>query len=98
MSAVARGRAFEAAARKRLALLGMDLAAVGSAGDRGVDLVGTWSVAGRDAVPVVVQCKRLGRALAPRDVRELVGVVSDDAREPIGVLVSHSPFTVQSFR
>jgi hypothetical protein len=88
-STVARGRAFEAAAVRALARWGLALAAVGGAGDGGVDLRGAWRVAtDMPAVPVVGQCKAHRALSGPAHVRELEGSLGAEPRPALGLLVA----------
>lgn len=59
----------------------------GGAGDQGIDLIAV-----KEVTTYAVQCKKTGRAVGPRVVRELYGAMNH-AGLPAGMLVSVSGFT-----
>lgn len=83
---VYRGTRFEYVAQEALKTLGFDLLHKGGGGDKGIDLLGTWTLpntAGSQQIlpppsplHVIVQCKSHTRVLGPGFVRELEGAVA----------------------
>lgn len=70
------GTHFEYTVASALSALGFDLRRVGGKSDRGIDLLGTWTVPSSPDSPlrVVLQCK-VSKATGPSLVRELEGTV-----------------------
>ncbi|KAK1825716.1 hypothetical protein QBC39DRAFT_366219 [Podospora conica] len=68
------GTHFEYTVASALSALGFHLRRVGGKSDRGIDLLGTWSVPSSPDSPlrVVIQCK-VSKAVGPSIVRELEG-------------------------
>ena len=61
LSAVAIGTAFEKLTALTLKPIGMNLVRVGGSGDKGIDLIGTWTLPnslGFPSIPVMIQCKK----------------------------------------
>ncbi|KAI9769816.1 MAG: hypothetical protein M1840_003810 [Geoglossum simile] len=68
------GTLYEYTVASALRRLGFELSRVGGRADGGIDLLGTWGLAGQGrAMPTLVQCKSSKRAAGPSVVRELEG-------------------------
>ena len=96
-STVYKGTYFEYLTQSSLLRLGFSLSRIGKAGDRGVDLYGTWELPSLDfPLRCIVQCKAFqsqGAKLGPAIVRELQGAFAAApsgwrGENTIGVLVT----------
>lgn len=78
----------------------MDLNRSGSAGDEGIDLVGSWNIGRR--LDVVVQCKHFNKKVGPSIIREIDGTIahfgSYGSKDIIGVICGLSGFTEASWQ
>ncbi|KAK7413719.1 Cell morphogenesis protein PAG1 [Neonectria punicea] len=99
-STVYRGTHYEYTVAETLSQYGFFLKRVGGASDRGLDLLGTWTLpTTNDAMKVFVQCKAGARSPSPMYVRELKGARADappgwrGAGDALGLLVGEKPAT-----
>lgn len=87
---VLRGRAYEKLTVEVLRAYGLDIKAMGGAGDEGIDFRGSWRLPGLD-VDVAGQCKHYTTAkCGPAVIREFEGALArwQDAASTIGIVVS----------
>lgn len=98
-STVYRGTHYEYTIAQALSQYGFFLKRVGGPSDRGVDLLGTWTLPSTSTrLKTVLQCKAGARSPSPSFVRELKGALAvappgwrgDDA---LGLLVGEKPAT-----
>ncbi|EEB06526.1 fungal protein [Schizosaccharomyces japonicus yFS275] len=94
-STVYQGTLFEYIIQHTLSRHGFQLKRCGGRNDRGIDLLGTWTLKGLVPVinPVAISCKCLNQALGPLYVRELEGSLSARPEGTIGILAGQSSFT-----
>lgn len=74
-TAVYLGKKFERETLSTLtSFLSFKLAQVGGKDDRGIDLIGHWTLTPAYTYNVVVQCKRVHKRIGPSILRELEGM------------------------
>ncbi|KPM44375.1 hypothetical protein AK830_g2175 [Neonectria ditissima] len=99
-STVYKGTHYEYTVAETLSRYGFFLKRVGGASDRGLDLLGTWTLPSTEhAMKVFVQCKAGARSPSPMYVRELKGARAEappgwrGAGDVLGLLVGEKPAT-----
>lgn len=89
ISSVKVGRAFEELVLKSLSVNKFTLYRMGSAGDKGIDLIGHWQLHER-RVNVIVQCKNENKKVNPTVIRDLISCTKQGE---IGILATSQPFS-----
>jgi hypothetical protein len=98
-STVYKGTLYEYTIAETLSQYGFYLKRVGGASDRGMDLLGTWTIPSTtDTMKVIVQCKAGAKSPGPSNVRELKGALKAAppgwrGADVLGLLVSEKPAT-----
>ncbi|CAM1511583.1 Fc.00g090960.m01.CDS01 [Cosmosporella sp. VM-42] len=98
-STIYRGTHYEYTVAETLSQYGFFLKRVGGSSDRGMDLLGTWTLPSTSqTMNVIIQCKAGSRSPGPMYVRELKGAVKEAPpgwRGPnvLGLLVGEKPAT-----
>ncbi|KAF7561723.1 hypothetical protein G7046_g2425 [Stylonectria norvegica] len=98
-TSVYRGTHYEYTVGEALSQYGFSLKRTGGASDRGMDLLGTWTIPStKQTINVVLQCKCGVRTSSPMYVRELKGALKEAPpgwRGPnaMGLLVGEKPAT-----
>lgn len=98
-STVYKGTLYEYTVAETLHQYGFYLKRIGGASDRGMDLLGTWTIPSTtDTMKVIVQCKAGARSPGPSNVRELKGALKAAppgwrGADVLGLLVSEKPAT-----
>lgn len=98
-STVYKGTHYEYTIAEALSQYGFFLKRVGGSSDRGMDLLGTWTIPTTShTMRVVVQCKAGSRSPGPMYVRELKGAVKAAppgwrGTDVLGLLVAEKPAT-----
>jgi hypothetical protein len=97
---VYRGTHYEYTVARALSRYGFSLKRIGGTSDRGLDLLGTWTVPGtRRTTKVALQCKSGARSPGPQYVRELKGAMAEAPPgwrgdgEALGLLVGEKAAT-----
>ena len=92
------GTAFEELSQRALSSLGITSYIYGGSGDAGVDLRGHWNLRPDLSIPVIAQCKRTSKPLAPLFIRELEGVFQRQATSSnaLSFMISRTEATKQS--
>lgn len=88
-SSVKIGTAYEILTLNTLSQRGFSLIRSGSAGDKGIDLLGHWQLNLTERVNVIVQCKNLNKKANPNVIRDLISCVNGQ----IGILATTHPFS-----
>ena len=78
-----KGSWFEEEVHSLLTQWGATSYLVGSSGDRGVDIRGSWKLQEGHQVPLVVQCKNEQRKTSSRHLREFSGVLGKEGKLPL---------------
>ncbi|KAM0431814.1 hypothetical protein ACHAPT_005064 [Fusarium lateritium] len=96
---VYRGTHYEYTVADTLSQYGFFLKRVGGASDRGMDLLGTWTLPSTSqTMKVILQCKAGARSASPMYVRELKGALAAAppgwrGADTLGLLVGEKPAT-----
>ncbi|KAH6577368.1 hypothetical protein BASA50_001343 [Batrachochytrium salamandrivorans] len=92
------GTHYEQQVKLTLESVGMHLARVGGANDKGVDLRGTWQLHTQtNPFKVIVQCKAEQKPVGPSRVRELLGTLTAESPGTVGVLVALNGFSPRAY-